>query len=122
MQHVNSYDNFLVESLIIEAEEMLAKIEAKYEKKIDALQVKADRHYEKDQEVPREDIQDTLIPLTQKMKQAEIALAKLKAANKPQYASRIEKVKEMIQKLKNTYEKEYQNYRDDVDRERMGRY
>lgn len=29
-------------------------------------------------------------------------------------------MKEMIQKIKDKYDEEYQNYRDDVDRERMG--
>lgn len=117
---INDFENFLLESLIIEAEDLLAKIEAKYEKKIDSLLAKADRHYDKGEDVPEEDIKDTLIPLTHKMKQAEIALAKMKAAKKPQYEARIEKVKEMMQKLKDKYDQEYQNYRDDVDRERMG--
>jgi acyl-CoA reductase-like NAD-dependent aldehyde dehydrogenase len=116
----NLDEEYLIESLIVEAEDLLAKIEARYEKKIDSLLAKADRHYNKEEEVSAEDIKDVLIPLVHKMKQADIALAKMKAAKKPQYEARIEKVKEMMQKLKDKYEKEYQNYKDDVARERMG--
>jgi hypothetical protein len=90
------------------------KIKDEYEKKIEALDKKADRHYSKGEDVPREDIQDILIPLLQEIRDKKIKLAGLDEEAK-------KKAEAEIEKLEQKYEEEYQNYEDDVDRERMGR-
>lgn len=91
------------------------KIKADYEKKIGDLEKKADKHYSKEEDVPREDIQDILIPLLKEIMDKKIEIAGLddEAAKK--------KAEAESEKLEQKYKDETQNYEDDVDRERMGR-
>jgi hypothetical protein len=117
MKHVKLYEDFVNEPVLNEGKNVdPAKIKAEYEKKIVALEKKADKHYSKEEDVPLEDIQDILIPLLREIMNKKIEHAGLEDEKAKKNAE------SEIKKLEQKYEKETQNYEDDVDRERMGRY
>lgn len=127
-QHIKIYEEFLNEdtlgsllTMLNEAEDAVMKVKQKWEKKLQALDAKVDRHYDKGDDIALEDLEATIIPLAKKMMQAEILIAKVKEQNRPELKARLEKLKEALKQLQEKYKEEYQNYRDDAERDRMGR-